>query len=633
MKSLFAGNVILIFFIISLTSCTSVFVKDTSSLPEEKISVQETPISIISDFEDTTYVESIYSEEEAILAQMLQFQNDALNALEEGDFSIAETMIDSASVLSTQVVLDNISDESLVIQYRNTLASLFQEYGRILYEVDRINREDPMAWLEELSASDPEEFKNGIWTDDELKTIIKKIALRCDVPIDYNDHVKKSIHFFQTQRRDEMEKWMRRSGRYLPLIQEILDKEGLPLDIAYLSMIESGFSAKAYSRARASGLWQFIYSTGRLYGLNRTSWIDERRDPIKSTKAAVQHLKDLHKMYGDWRLVMAAYNCGPTRITRQYRAGNDDFWSMTLPPETRNYVPSFMAAVIISKAPDLFGFEGIEFEPPMEFDVVEVHPYTSLAKAAKCAGVNVQEIKDLNTELLGNNTPAGKEKYSLKIPKGTGEIFISEYEKLPVEKYIPPKITTYYVKRNDTLSGISQKVGVSVSKLMAANNIRNPRRLRIGLKLQIPGATTQVASLSTSSRTSSIKTTIPVSKENTFTYTVKKNDSLWLIARRNGTTVSMLQALNEMGRNTKIVPGEKIIIPQSKNINTSSRSAESTSVSKNTGQITYIIQRNDTLYEIAQKYGVSYKDIMKLNKIKDHRKIKPGQKIIIKPKE
>ncbi|MBT4484437.1 MAG: lytic transglycosylase domain-containing protein, partial [Candidatus Latescibacteria bacterium] len=343
MECRFVGKVFLCFFIISITGCVSFFENYKKDSPEKDFHVQEPPVSTTFDFEDSTYVESIYSEEEAILAQILQYQNDALDALEEGDFSLAETKIDSASLLSTQVVLDNINDESLVIQYRNTLSSLFQEYGKILNDVDTINREDPMAWLEELSASDPEEFKNGKWTDDELRTIIKKISLRCDVPIDYNDQVKKSIHFFQTQRRTEMEKWMKRSGRYLPLIQEILDEEGLPLDIAYLSMIESGFSAKAYSRARASGLWQFIYSTGRLYGLKRTTWIDERRDPLKSTKAAVQHLKDLYKMYGDWRLVMAAYNCRPSRITRQHRAGNDDFWTMTLPRETRNYVPSFMA--------------------------------------------------------------------------------------------------------------------------------------------------------------------------------------------------------------------------------------------------------------------------------------------------
>ncbi|MBT4485072.1 MAG: LysM peptidoglycan-binding domain-containing protein, partial [Candidatus Latescibacteria bacterium] len=256
-------------------------------------------------------------------------------------------------------------------------------------------------------------------------------------------------------------------------------------------------------------------------------------------------------------------------------------------------------------------------------------PYTNLAKAAKCADVNLQEIKDLNTELLSNRTPAGKEKYPLKIPGGTSEKFISEYDKLPVEKYIPPKINIYYVKKNDTLSGISQKVGVSVSKLMAANRISNPRRLRIGQKLQIPGATTKISSLSSSKETSSTKMTIPVSKENTFAYSVKKNDSLWLLARKYGSTVSMLQALNNMGRRTKIIPGDKILIPQSKNISTSSQPVKSTGLSKSTRQITYIIQKNDTLYEIALKYGVSHKDIMKWNRIKDHRKIRPGQKIII----
>lgn len=631
MKIRFLRTVVLYFLVIGLTGCSSYFLKTKTEIPDKDFQTEEIPVSITSEESDSTFAEEStavdYYEEEDILSRILEYYDEALNAFDDGDYGFAETKLDSAAVLSTEIDPEKIEDESLTERINITLASLFREYGRIFNDVDRINRENPMAWLEELSMTDSEQFRNGKWDDDELRSVVQKIALRCDVPIDYNDQVKKSIYFFQTVKREEMAKWQRRSGRYLKLIQDILDEEELPLDIAYLSMIESGFSSKAYSRARASGLWQFIYSTGRLYGLKRTQWLDERRDPVKATRAAVHHLSDLYKMYGDWRLVMAAYNCGPSRVTRQHRSGNSDFWSMRLPRETRNYVPSFMAAVVISKAPELFGFEGIETEPPMEFDTVEVS-YTNLTVAAKCAGVDLQEIKNLNTELLKNYTPAGTT-YPLKIPKGTKERFLTEYEKIPKEKYVPPRVDIYYVKRGDTLSEIAEKLKVSVRNLMAANNIHNPRALRVGQRLKITGT----ASVSTYSSIVKLSPqTVAEAKKNSFKYIVKRNDSLWLIARRNDTNISMLQALNDMGSRTRIVPGQTILVPRAVELSVASKPTASVNITQDTGDIIYIIKKNDTLYEIAQKYNVSHKDIMEWNKIKNHRKIRPGQKIIIKKK-
>ncbi len=621
---LLAGMVIL--------ACSTAQVTKKPEAPEPEPRVRkEQPATVVAEQPETRR----YLEEENLLARIVSYYEDAGIALAEGDYPLAETLLDSAAVISADIDIESIDDPDLAFKLRETLAFLFQEYGAIFTEVDRIKREEPMAWLDELSASDPEQFKNGIWHDDELRKIVQKIALRCDVPIDYNEQVKKAIYFFQTVKRKEMEKWMRRSGRFLPLIHDILEEEDLPLDMAYLAMIESGFSARAYSRARASGLWQFIYSTGRLYGLDRTQWLDERRDPVKATKAAVQHLKDLYKMYNDWRLVMAAYNCGPTRVTRQHRAGNDDFWTMTLPRETRNYVPSFMAAVVISKAPELFGFDNIETEAPMSFDVVNAPPYMSLSDAAACAGVTLDDIKELNTELLRDRTPAGKEDYALRIPAGTRGRFVTELAKIPRDKYIPPQVSTYRVRRGDTLSQIAERFRVSVSNLMAVNGISNPRRLRAGQQLKIPGksggSSSSTASASAVTRQVS-SSEVEEARDDTFTYTVRRNDSLWLIANRNNTTISMLQALNGLGRSSKIVPGQKILVPR--------ESGETQIADSNVflrgptppGEITYIIRNGDTLYEIAKKYKVSYKDIMTWNRIKNHRTIKPGQKIIIRTK-
>ena len=590
---------------------------------------------------DSTFVEDRYTEQEAVLSQILGYYDEARLAFEEGNYAIAETKIDSAAIISSSVDLSVIEDSSLLERYLAALSTLFQEHGRMFVEVTKISEEDPLSWLDDYTMSDPDQFKNGNWDDEVLRPIIQKIVLRCDVPIDYNEQVKSALYFFQTKGRDDMAKWRVRSGRFLPMITKILEEEGLPLDMAYLAMIESGFSARAYSRAHASGLWQFIYATGRLYGLKRTSWIDERRDPEKSTRAAVQHLKDLYKIYDDWRLVMAAYNCGPSRVSRQYRAGNDDFWSMNLPRETRNYVPLFMAAVIIAKAPEIFGFENITPEPPLEYDLVEVHPYTDVAAAAKYAGFDQTEVNNLNLELLNKRTPPGKDNYLLKIPKGKKEQFETAYASLPREVYSPPKVGSYIIRRGDTLSEIADRFGIRLQTLMAGNNIsaQEARRLRVGRRLVIPGrntspASTQIAQAVTKSVSPQ---DVAAVRDNTLQYTVKRNDSLWLIARNHNTSIAMIQALNNMGSTTRIVPGQNILVPAgstqsetSTTVAVSTQSKASTTTQSST--ITYIIRKNDTLYDIAQKYGVTHQQIMEWNKIKNHRTIKPGDKIIIQTK-
>ena len=575
-----------------------------------------------------------YSEEKATLTAIVNLYDEALAAMDKGDYSLAETHIENAAVLASGVDIASIEDKSLSLKYMNTLSSIFQDYGKIFKDVDQINLEEPLNWLDQLSDTKPDDFKNGMWKDEELRQIVQKIALRCDVPIEYNDQVKKAIYFFQTVNKQEMTKWISRSGRYLPIVEEILEEHDLPLDLAYLAMIESGFNTKAYSRAHCSGLWQFAYATGRMYGLKRNQWYDQRRDPVKSTKAAARHLDDLYKIYGDWSLVMAAYNWGPGGVNRQIKRGNTDFWSMKMPRETRNYVPSFMAAVIISKAPELFGFENIEKEAPLSFETVEV-PYTSLAAAAKCAGVDLETLKAMNIELRRTHTPAG-ENYSLRIPVGTKDRFIGEFAKLPKEKYIPPEIDNYYVKHGDTLSGIAARFHVSVKRIVVENNIRNRNSLRVGQRLRIPGSS---ASSRRSNSVAAFKQAsqdeIAAAQKNTSTYIVKRNDSLWIIAVKHKTSISLIQALNNMGKKTRLVPGQKLKIPVAV-INPAppapTPARVSSASSDNDGEITYTIQKRDTLYEIAMKYNVSYRDIMRWNNINNHRTIRPGQKIIIMTK-
>ena len=603
--------------IVLIIGCASpAFKKQVKIEDETPVFVDEVSETSVLPDSSYSYVTTYsYENEEALLEEILYNYDEALIAHQNGNYGLAETKIDDALVLSQQVNLDEIKDESLVLRFKDAIFLIAQELGKILNESSIIAEEDPMAWLEELNA---EQFKSGQWTDEELEKIVMKIAVTADVPIEFNKQVRNAIYYFQNGGKEDMAKWMKRSGRYIPLLRKILAEEGIPEDMVYLSMIESGFSTKAYSRARAVGLWQFIYSTGKIYGLNRNQWIDERRDPVKSTKAAAKHLNDLYKESDDWNNVMAMYNSGPSRIRRQMKnTENIEFWDLQLPRETKNYVPSFMAAVVISKAPEIFGFDNIERDPPFEYDTVEVHPYTSLKTAAKYSGIDITEIRELNPEILRDRVPPGENKYTLRIPKGSKDTFLSEYVKAPVEKYEPPRLSSVRVGRGDTFSGIADRHRVSISRLRAANtHITNINRLQIGQRINIPGTTTRSTNYQS----------ITVSRDDAFGYTVRKNDTLGILAQRYKTTVRTLQALNNMGTRTRIYVGQKLLLPQNKD---SAQSKQQQITDVGTGKIIYIIQKNDTIYEIAQRYGVDYRKIKEINKIKDHRKIQPGQKLII----
>jgi len=241
----------------------------------------------------------------------------------------------------------------------------------------------------------------------------------------------------------------------------------------------------------------------------------------------------------------------------------------------------------------------------------------------------------MNTELIKTHTPAGQ-KYTLRIPEGTKDRFIGEYAKLPKEKYTPPAIDNYYVKHGDTLSGIAEKFGVSVRSIVIENGIGNRNRLRIGQRLRIPGSKVSAGSSKSSVAFKQVsQDEIDAAGENTLTYTVQRNDSLWLIAVKHNTSIGLIQALNNMGRSTRLDPGQKLKIPvvtENPAPPASNPVSLASATSNKDGEITYTIQRRDTLYEIAMKYNVSYKDIMRWNKIKNHRTIKPGQKIIIMTK-
>lgn len=334
-----------------------------------------------------------------------------------------------------------------------------------------------------------------------LKMILSPIRMS------YNDIVKRYILTYTTRRRTTMENILARSQYYFPMIEEELDKAGLPVELRMLPVIESALSPTAISRAGATGLWQFMYTTGKVYGLEINSFVDQRRDPVLSTKAACRYLKDLYGIYGDWTLALAAYNCGPGNVNKAIkRAGNSatDFWDIYpyLPAETRGYVPSFIAATYAYAFHYHHDMVPAETTFPLATDTVMISRPMHFDQICSTIDVPSEVLRSLNPQYKTDIIPASGKSYPLTLPlaevtrfleneesiNSKDSIYLAQYLK-PSSKPAKPAFEldsfTYKVKSGDTLSGIAKRNNVTVAQLMKWNNIKNAHNLRIGQRLEI----------------------------------------------------------------------------------------------------------------------------------------------------
>jgi membrane-bound lytic murein transglycosylase D len=305
-----------------------------------------------------------------------------------------------------------------------------------------------------------------------------------------NEYVEREIKVFQGIERDFFIESYKRSGRYYPDMVQAFRDAGLPEDLAWLPLIESGFKVRALSRARALGLWQFIPSTGYKFGLKRNDWIDERLDPAKSTQAAIAYLKELHQIFGDWTTVLAAYNSGEGNVLRVIRGQKinylDNFWDLflQLPRETSRYVPRYLATLSIIKDPGRYGFTLGEPDRPVPSETVTVEKPVHLRSVADAMGVPVSEIAALNPELRRDATPPTR--YTLKVPTGSSDTLLAKLDSLA--KYVPPKpeYVLHRVRRGETLSGIALRYRTSVQRIAETNRMSENTLLRTGQRLRIP---------------------------------------------------------------------------------------------------------------------------------------------------
>lgn len=303
------------------------------------------------------------------------------------------------------------------------------------------------------------------------------------------DAVNRQISLFTEKIREKFSLWLSRSGKYLELMKGILKEQDIPEEMVFLSLIESGFNPNAYSPAKAAGYWQFIASTAKRYGLAINWWRDERRDPVKSTVAAANYLKDLYEMFGSWNLAMAAYNAGEGKIMKALnRTKAEDYWSLLptkhIKRETKDYVPKFIAASLIAYSPENYGFDNLEFHQPLSYETVTLETPLDLEIAATCAETSVEVIRELNPELKRWCTPPDLREYSLRIPEGKKEIFMANISQIPEKDRFT--VDLYTVRKGDTFKKISRKTGVPVGVILDLNDMEKIMPLQQGEKIYLP---------------------------------------------------------------------------------------------------------------------------------------------------
>ncbi len=394
-----------------------------------------------------------------------------------------------------------------------------------------------------------------------------------DIPIPLNDRVLHYVELFQGRLREFLAGGLQRGGKYLPMVQSVFRAEGVPLDLAYVPLIESAFKPTALSRASARGMWQFMRGTAGDFGLKQDWYIDERADPEKATRAAARYFKQLYGMFSDWHLAMASYNGGPGRVQRAMKAARvEDFWELTandryLPRETREYVPMILAAVIIAKNPTQYGFEPTPIET-LAYDKVQVGNAVDLRRVAEWTGASIDEIQALNPELRRWTTPLRFANYEVKVPAGTGPILSTKLAAAGPSELSALKFHT--VRRRESLASIARTLGVARSDLAEANGISQRASVRAGQKLLIPRAPsapllasaprtappTRQAESAVASRATA---TSDDDDARVTTHRVKRGETLYGIANAYDVSVAELRTWNRM-KDTRLDVGDRLTI-------------------------------------------------------------------------
>ncbi len=462
--------------------------------------------------------------------------------------------------------------------------------------------------LDELPETTPEVSDSTLERDSKL---VAEAFPTFDIPMVENKRVVAYVEYFSTRHKEFFSASLVRSGRYVEAFQSAFDQAGIPKDLVYMAHVESAFKTNAYSRARAKGIFQFIAATGRRYGLRIDSWVDERSDPNKSAHAAAAYLKDLYGMFGDWYLALAAYNAGEGKIQRSLaKTKKDDFWSLAstkfLRPETRNYVPAILAATLIAKQPEKFGFD-VQLDPPVLTEVVKIEGQTDLRVLARLGDLDPETVRQLNPQLRRGMTPPGTTT-DVYVPVGLGEAMAQAYATMPVADRLT--LARHQVAQGESVAFIAGHYGVTSAAVTSANHLGKSAVLQVGQELIIP-AVAPADRGGDDLRTGAVA------------YRVRKGDTLSRIAKHYRTTSSAIASASGIGVRSTLRVGQRLVIPAKGG---AARASESSSA------VAYRVRKGDTLSRIAKHYRTTPSAIASASGIGVRSTLSVGQRLVIPAK-
>ena len=547
----------------ALFVCVSVFAAGCSARTPPAPVVKPAPpviaTSSFSGFSGSEVVLRLDPAQPAIARAEEQFQVGQ-KALDTGRMVAAREHFDAAIDLLTALPAGARQDPAIAAAFERLLDRISALEVLALRDGDGLTetRSEPAALDELLSAAMFERPEPAATTAETVRLDLERTAH--DLAIPANDRVLSFVELFQGRLHEFMENGLSRGTRYLPMIRRVFEEEGVPLDLAYVPLVESAFKPTALSTASARGMWQFMLPTAREHGLSQTWFIDDRADPEKATRAAAKYLKTLFKFFdGDWEMALASYNAGPGRVQRAaQRARTSDYWTLTatsrfLPRETREYVPMIMAAIVIARNPALYGFD-VTPADPLAYEMVTVPDALDLKILAEWSGVTVDELRVMNPDLRRTTTP--NRDHELKVPIGTAATIERE---LASAQSLFVKLNFHTVRKGETLAAIARKYKLSVADLRRANELGARAGVRANQQLMIPQRpTTGLPSAPTRVATAAPRPAAPASTTPS-TYRVQRGDTLFSIARRFETTVAAIKQLNRL-RSDAINVGDRLTL-------------------------------------------------------------------------
>ena len=559
----------------------------------------------------------------ALIAHVEKEYQSGQEAYKAGNLDAAKKNLDTAVNLLLNASPELQADERLDRELDHVMEGI--------NGLDKLVAQDeagPQQKQEPAPIDEANELTPAVDANVKAKAEAEVKSTRSDLPLMMTDQVAGFINFYSNHGRGVLERALARSGRYDEMIRRILKQEGVPQDLIYLAQAESGFHSLAVSRVGARGMWQFMGSRAKGYGLQRNFWVDERQDPEKSTRAAARHLKDLYAQFGDWYLAMAAYNSGPGRVQSAVkRTGYADFWELyrrnVLPRETRNYVPIILAVTIMAKNPEQYGLDDVNRDQPIAYDTLKIDYPIDLRLVAQCVNATPAEVQDLNPSLLRLSTPKDGA-FELHLPAGTKKNFETAVAAIPADKRLWWRY--HDVKPGDTLASLARTYHTTVKLISEVNQIDGDS-LDDQTRLVIPIAPGKFSDTGTYARRIT-------------RYKVRKGDTVETVAENFALPPKMVRSWNRLKSNSlagrkvlylhlPVTPGASETHVASKSSKKSPKHGESSATaSKPDGVVQHRVKQGETLYSIASSYNTTVAALQRINR--NTAALRPGMILIVR---